>query len=376
MTKNTKSVFSLEPKDHPLYADTLNKIQKWVDFFELSKKTVEINVQILNINNRPSRANVNSFLNDDTTYQANITLYEPIAEISIMHELAHIHSSFMNRTWLGHGIMDWSKIPEINGHLRHLLFYFFDNLEEFVLEAFTQNLFLEMIENGENIESFTGHSLAEYPTGLLSDLDFVPENHFRSLHLVLWNFLVGSWNELLTLYNYSILSRSTIFKEYFVNQKKKGNHPITFTDTRKKLVDLFANNASIDINSYKEYAKLFCSFVNIMARAQTGSFKHAVSFNGEKIVMETPLYVCLKELNNCYNEIESKYSNHDFDDDFTKYITPKNIQNMDVLSITNLITGQYESEQMRNDILSNILIGQVTDYVNAIGGHGRVKLIS
>ena len=141
MTKNTKSVFSLEPKDHPLYADTLNKIQKWVDFFELSKKTVEINVQILNINNRPSRANVNSFLNDDTTYQANITLYEPIAEISIMHELAHIHSSFMNRTWLGHGIMDWSKIPEINGHLRHLLFYFFDNLEEFVLEAFTQNLF-------------------------------------------------------------------------------------------------------------------------------------------------------------------------------------------------------------------------------------------
>ena len=113
-----------------------------------------------------------------------------------------------------------------------------------------------------------------------------------------------------------------------------------------------------------------------MARAQTGSFKHAVSFNGEKIVMETPLYVCLKELNNCYNEIESKYSNHDFDDDFTKYITPKNIQNMDVLSITNLITGQYESEQMRNDILSNILIGQVTDYVNAIGGHGRVKLIS
>ena len=66
------------------------------------------------------------------------------------------------------------------------------------------------------------------------------------------------------------------------------------------------------------------------------------------------IVVCLKELNNCYNEIESKYSNHDFDDDFTKYITPKNIQNMDVLSITNLITGQYESEQMRNDILSNI----------------------
>lgn len=376
-----KPVFSLEPKDHPLYDDTYLKISKWIDIFDLSSKTVEIDVQILNVDNRFSRALVKGDLvqkGKDFIYFNNITLYEPIAEITIMHELAHIKSSFYTRSWWGNysRVMDWSKLPEINSYLRGDMFYLYVSLQEFVVEAYTQNLIAEMVEKKDDVESFLGQTLADYPDKLYSHLDEVPEAHFRSLHLVLWNFLIGSWNQLFCLYNYSILSCSKIFKEYFDSQRVDRSYPIGASDIRKKLADQFAENVPIDIESYSDYANLFCSFINIMARAQTGNFGHAVSFDGEKITMEPPLYECLMKLNNCYNEMEKKYSNHNFEDDLTKIVTPGNIQSMDVTSIANMIASQYESDELKTDLLTSILVVKVGEQIQEMGLHQRVKLTS